>query len=592
MKISPAKIATRIAQDSKPGRKKAAALAPGGKPAPLEKYREKRDFKKTPEPGPKVPRRGGNSFVIQEHHARAHHFDLRLEIDGVLVSWAVPKGIPEDLVAKRLAVHVEDHPLEYGKFEGTIPQGNYGAGTVSIWDKGQWEPMDPENWRKDFEKGTLKFHLKGDRLNSPYLLARMNEEPNWMLKLLNPATHPLPTAKPNREIAGFISPQLARVVPSVPGGGDWIHEIKFDGYRLIAVQRGGVVTLFTRSGLDWTDRFQATAKHLAGVTGSDFVIDGEAVVFDEKGRSNFGDLQAALQSRRSGDITFMAFDLLHFDGLNLRDLPLSERTSKLAELLSEEPGPVRRSKVWPAAMGRDLFKQAAAAGLEGIISKNAKGRYIGGSRRDWTKSKARPRQEFVICGYTPPKGSLPAFGALVLASYENGKLIPRGRVGTGFSDKSREQLLRIFKPLRTKAAPFPSVDKEVEWLKPQLVAEIEFAEITRDGSIRHGSFVALREDEGLVYHTSASSSEYRTNHFGGPAATGFAGSCAGFAWATGGAALLLAPLLVLVVVWLYTVIFVFAACWFTHYGLAELQQLRDAEHTHLQSELFSESPTP
>ncbi|MES2440688.1 MAG: DNA ligase D [Verrucomicrobiota bacterium] len=472
----------------------AKKLPPKKAAAPLDRYREKRDFAKTPEPSDKPGRPAGHSFVIQEHHARSHHFDFRLEMDGVLVSWAVPKGIPEDIAAKRLAVHVEDHPLEYGKFEGTIPKGNYGAGTVSIWDKGEWEPMD-KNWRKDFEKGTLKFHLKGDRLDGPYLLARMKEEPNWMLKQLNPATHPLPISKPDREQARFISPQLARVVPTVPAGSEWVHEIKFDGYRLIAVQRDGEMTIHTRSGLDWTARFAETARHLSKITVKDFVMDGEAVVFDDKGRSRFGDLQNALQPGGKAEITFMAFDLLHFDGLNLRELPLSERIRRLAELVSEEPGPVRRSKVWPSAMGKELFKQAASAGLEGIISKNAKGRYVEGSRKDWAKSKSRPRQEFVICGYTPPKGSLPEFGALLMGSYENGKLISRGKVGTGFTDNQRERLRKTFQRLSVRTPHFETKDKNVTWIKPSLVAEIEFAEITRDGSIRQGSFLSLREDK-------------------------------------------------------------------------------------------------
>lgn len=467
---------------------------PSTEPVPLEKYRVKRNFGKTPEPAPKVPRRTGNSFVIQEHHARAHHFDLRLEMDGVLVSWAVPKGVPDDLAAKRLAVHVEDHPLEYGKFEGTIPKGNYGAGTVTIWDKGEWQPME-KDWRKDFAKGTLKFHLKGDRLDGPYLLARMKEEPNWMLKMLNPATHPPARVTTEREKPRFISPQLARVVPSVPTGKEWIHEIKFDGYRLIAVQANGKLTLYTRSGLDWTERFKKTARDLSKITSKDFVMDGEAVVFDEKGRSDFGRLQAALQPGSKEEITFMVFDLLHLDGLNLRDLPLSQRIERLGKLVGEEHGPVRRSKVWPAEMGKDLFKQAASAGLEGIISKNAGGRYIEGTRKDWVKSKSRPRQEFVVCGYTPPKSSLPAFSALVLGTYENGKLISRGKVGTGFTESQREKLLRTFEKLATPVAPFDFDEKKVVWLKPSLVAEIEFAELTRDGSIRQGSFISLREDK-------------------------------------------------------------------------------------------------
>ncbi len=473
----------------KPPAKKAAA--------PLEKYRAKRDFKKTPEPGANLAAKAGSSFVIQEHHARSHHFDFRLEMDGVLVSWAVPKGIPEDTAAKRLAVHVEDHPLDYGGFEGVIPEGNYGAGTVAIWDKGEWEPME-RTWRKDFADGTLKFHLKGKRLSGPYLLARMKEEPNWMLKMLNPATHPAPTARPNREDAKFISPQLARSVPTVPEGNQWLHELKFDGYRLVAVQRKGVLKLYTRNRIDWTERFASLAKRIAMLSNKDFVMDGEAVVFDEKGRSRFGDLQEALQNGKGGKIAYVAFDLLHLTGLNLRDLPLAERLRKLEEIVASETGSVRRSKVWAAEMGVDLFKQACKNGLEGIISKTAQGRYLEGARKDWAKSKCRARQEFIICGYTEPQGSLPAFGALVLGSFENGKLIPRGKVGTGFPDALRRRMLETFKPLVTGKAAFPSKESAVTWLEPELVAEIEFAEITHDGSIRQGSFVGLREDKAAA----------------------------------------------------------------------------------------------
>jgi bifunctional non-homologous end joining protein LigD len=313
------------------------SVSPSNPAVPLEKYQQKRNFKNTPEPGAKVPERAGKSFVIQEHYATRHHFDFRLEIDGVLVSWAVPKGIPDDLVANRLAVHVEDHPIEYGSFEGEIPKGNYGAGTVTIWDKGEWEPLEVD-WRKQYAKGILKVHLWGDRLNGPYLLARMKEEPNWMIKMLNPATHPIPSSskKVEREQAKFISPQLAQVVPSVPSGSEWIHEIKYDGYRLIAVKRAGELKVFTRSELDWTDRFKALAKHLSKISDKDFVLDGEAVVWDENGKSNFGDLQAALKGNGE-QISFVAFDLLHFDGENLRNLPLSERLKRLGELVSPRP---------------------------------------------------------------------------------------------------------------------------------------------------------------------------------------------------------------------------------------------------------------
>lgn len=481
--------------ETKKTARKKATQEPAASPAgdtPLVKYKEKRNFAKTPEPGPQVGECSGRSFVVQEHHARSHHFDFRLEIDGVFVSWAVPKGIPEDLVAKRLAVHVEDHPLEYGKFEGTIPKGNYGAGTVAIWDKGTWEPME-KGWRKDFAKGTLKFHLKGNRLNGPYLLVRMKEEPNWMMRLLEPSTHPQPTFEEERESPQFVSPQLAQVVSIVPRGSDIIHELKFDGYRLLIVKHQGKLTVHTRNGHDWTDKFKGLAKHLTEVSEKDFILDGEAVVWDEKGRSNFGDLQAALKGRPN-EVSFVAFDLLHYDGRNLRNLQLMERQKRLAKLVSEEHGVVRRSTVWPADMGPALYQQACELGLEGIISKKLSGIYRPGDRRDWTKSKCRLRQEFVVCGYTPPKSSLPAFSSLVLGTYENGKLIPRGKVGTGFSEKDRWEYLAMFKPLET-TKPLFETDGEVVWLKPKLVAEVEFAEITRDGSVRQASFVALREDK-------------------------------------------------------------------------------------------------
>ncbi len=432
-------------------------------------------------------------FVVQEHHARSHHYDFRLEIDGVLVSWAVPKGVPEDTAAKRLAVHVEDHPVSYGTFEGEIPAGNYGAGQVAIWDSGVWEPLE-KDWRRSFEKGKFKFVLHGKRLDGPFLLARM-KEPNWLLRMLDPATHPLPEpSAPESEEAAFVSPQLARPVPTVPSEKGWIHEIKYDGYRLIAVRRQGKVRLFTRKQLDWTERFAQVARRIEKLKGGDFVLDGEAVVFDDKGRSSFGALQAALKSGDGKHITFVAFDFLHDEGKNLRSLPLSERIERMAEIVPAGSGAIRRSEFWEAGKGPALFRQACELGLEGIISKQAHGRYQPESRRDWVKSKCRPRQEFVICGYTQPRNSCPAFGALVLGSYENGKLVPRGKVGTGFSDIQRRSLLKQMTPRSVERAPFPG-EKGVTWIQPDLVAEVEFAELTTEGSIRQGSFVSLREDK-------------------------------------------------------------------------------------------------
>jgi bifunctional non-homologous end joining protein LigD len=465
-----------------PARKRANAL---------EAYRRKRNFADTPEPKARKAKKAGRSFVVQEHHARSHHFDFRLDMNGVLVSWAVPKGPPEDLVAKRLAVHVEDHPLEYGKFEGEIPKGNYGAGKVAIWDKGVWEPVGSD-WRKEFKHGKLKFVLHGQKLSGTYLLARMKEEPNWLLRKLE---EDRPEAVTTREKPTFVSPQLARVVPSVPQGHDWVHEIKLDGYRLIVVRNGPNVRLFTRSGLDWTDRFQNLAKQLATLSKNDFILDGEAVVFDAKGRSSFGNLQNALQQGHGSKIDFVAFDLLHHAGENLRALPLSERLKRLEKLLPSETGRIRRSKAWLPGEGPGLFTEACRLGLEGIISKKITEPYREGSRNDWVKSKCRARQEFVICGYSPPKHAGLSFGALVLGSLEHGRLVPRGKVGTGFSIAKRHELFQIFQPLLTDKKPFDFPEKNITWVRPELVAEIEFAEITRDGSIRQGSFVALREDK-------------------------------------------------------------------------------------------------
>lgn len=463
----------------------------------LSKYKEKRNFGKTPEPGGKVAKKAGASFVIQEHHARSHHFDFRLEMGGVLVSWAVPKGIPEEKSAKRLAVHVEDHPLDYGSFEGEIPKGNYGAGTVKIWDKGVWQP-EGRSWRKDFETGKLKFFLRGTRLNGEYLLVR-TEEPNWILRKISDEAPADAPADLGRETAKFVPFQLAKVVPAVPAGSEWIHEIKLDGYRIQAVKSGGKLTIFTRNGHDWTDKFGALAKRLDGLSKKDFSLDGEAVVFDEKGRSGFGLLQEALGVRarfRPGvEISFVAFDILHFDGFNLRPLPLSERLKWLDKLGLTDSGSIRRSKIWTSDNGPDLFREACRLDLEGIISKKLSQPYAP-DLREWTKSKCRPRQEFIVCGYLPPKSSLPAFSSLVLGTVENGKLVPRGKVGTGFPDDLRRELLKKLAKLRTDTPAFKIEDRNVVWIRPQLVAEVEYAEITREGSVRQASFIALREDKG------------------------------------------------------------------------------------------------
>jgi bifunctional non-homologous end joining protein LigD len=459
----------------------------------LDAYQRKRDFSATPEPA-RGGAGGGWSFVVQEHHARSHHFDLRLEIDGVLASWAVPKGIPADPGEKRLAVHVEDHPLDYARFEGEIPSGQYGAGTVAVWDRGRWSPLE-RDWRKRFEGGKLKFRLHGNRLDGPYLLARMGAEPNWLLRKLEPERHrPAPPAALPRKQAGFIAPQLARPAAGIPEGTDWIHELKYDGYRIIAARHRGRTVLFTRTGLDWTARFGTLAARLEKLPGGDFVLDGEALVTDAAGRSDFGALQEALTQGGGEAIQYVAFDLLHHRGHDLRGLPLRERLDRLAALLPEH-GALRRSRTWAGDAGGELIDQACKLGIEGIISKRLSGRYRSGERIDWVKSKCRPRQEFIVCGYTAAGGGGEGFGALVLASMERGRLVPRGKVGTGFSSRTRKSLLGKMKPLVTRQPPFSPAPAGVTWVRPELVAEIGFAGLTREGSIRQGSFISLREDK-------------------------------------------------------------------------------------------------
>ncbi|GAA5483130.1 DNA ligase D [Haloferula sargassicola] len=465
---------------------------PAGSRSRLEAYRGKRDFSRTPEPAEDGPGKPGRAFVIHEHHARSHHFDLRLEMHGVLASWAVPKGVPERVGEKRLAVRVEDHPLEYGNFEGEIPKGNYGAGQVAIWDRGTWQPLD-KDWKRRLEKGKLKFQLRGGRLDGSWVLARMDEEPNWLLRRIQGSAAGTGSDVGGREKAGFIEPQLARTVASVPRGKEWRHELKYDGYRMIAVRTGDGTRLFTRSGLDWTDKFRELAADLDGLPGGEFVIDGEAVVFDGKGRSRFGLLQEALKGGRGG-IEFVVFDLLHLDGRNLRDLPLEERQRRLGGWIPEGSPRLRVSKSWSGDEGPSLFRESCRLGLEGIISKPADGRYLPGQRRAWVKSKCRPRQEFVVCGFTAPGGSRSGFGALVLGSYENGRLVARGKVGSGFTADTRGRLLEQLEPLATERKHFPDI-KDVSWVEPQLVVEVEFTELTASGSVRQASFVGLREDK-------------------------------------------------------------------------------------------------
>ncbi len=459
--------------------------------ARLREYERKRSRGRTPEPFGAAPGSGGDPiFVVQRHDARRLHYDFRLERGGALASWAVPKGIPREPGQRHLAVHVEDHPLEYATFEGEIPAGQYGGGTVEIWDHGTYELVEE---KKD---GGLTVRLAGERLRGTWTLvpARLDgDERNWLLLRKQDESAPSATAT-SREYA----PMLATLAPEVPPGDEWMHEVKWDGYRAIARLAGGEATLTSRRGNDLTGRFAHVARPLArAVRTPDCVLDGEVCALDEDGRSSFSVMQQG-----KGPLVYYAFDVLEVDGEPLVDLPLRERRTRLTELLDLRDGTVRLSEAFDD--GQALYEAAQAQGLEGVIAKKADSRYQPGRRtRDWLKVKTHGRQEFVIAGYTRGQGRRSGrLGSLVLAVNRGGELHYAGNCGTGFTEDEIEKLMRKLRPLERATAPFAVVPKmpkvkkaDVVWVTPKLVCEVEFAEWTHDGRLRAPSYKGLREDK-------------------------------------------------------------------------------------------------
>jgi bifunctional non-homologous end joining protein LigD len=530
--------------------------------AGLRTYRRKRDFTKTDEPAgaagarPKVARAGraGGLYCIQKHAASRLHADLRLELDGVLVSWAVPKGPSLDPKVRRLAVHVEDHPVEYGDFEGTIPKGEYGGGTVMLWDTGTWEPIggDP---REGLEKGELKFRLDGERLQGGWVLVHTRgsggeEENQWLLikerdeearpgeaDAWGPDDRSVSTGRTMEEITAGKKPRRraaragatgagaragededdrakARVPTSVPltlatltdkppEGDDWLHEIKYDGYRIAARVDGGGVHLLSRNGLDWTARFPGVAEALAALPSSGTWLDGEAVVFDERGVSDFGALQCALKEDPKA-VTYVAFDLLFEDGDDLRGLPLEERKRRLERLLKRGGrklhGVVRYGD-HIEGRGPAVLEEACLQGLEGLVAKRTGGAYAGRRTSSWLKVKCTRRQEFVVGGFTDPGGARSGFGALLLGVHDQaGSLRFSGRVGSGFDEATLARLSARLRELERTTPAFVDPPKGAQargahWTSPQLVAEVSFTEWTGDGQLRHPVFRGLREDK-------------------------------------------------------------------------------------------------
>jgi bifunctional non-homologous end joining protein LigD len=526
----------------------------------LKRYWKKRDFGVTAEPRGRKAKSAGWRYLIQKHAATRLHYDLRLELDGVLKSWAVTRGPSYDPADKRLAVHVEDHPLDYGDFEGTIPKDQYGGGTVMLWDTGSWEPVgDPH---RAYQAGRLKFRLHGEKLKGEWNLVRMGGraasegKENWLLiKSRDESAQPghgddvleeaisvktrrtmdeiatakdavwqsnragRKTAAPEKKarqrtvkrasalarlgakpatMPDFVPPKLATRVDHPPAGPGWLHEIKVDGYRIVARLQRGKVRLLTRTGLDWTSRFARIADAIKQLPAQSAMLDGEIVVLDERGHSDFAQLQQHLSEGRHDGMVYMTFDLLFLDGRDLRRLPLTERKAALRELIADDDGLARYSDHIDSD-GTEVYRHACAMGLEGIVSKQAGEPYASGRSTDWLKSKCREQQELVIGGFTEPALSARGIGALLLGYWRDDELIYAGRVGTGFNDKSGPDVRRRLEPLVRKTSPFadlPAVARRgAIFVEPELVCEVEFATWTKEGLVRQGSFIALRADK-------------------------------------------------------------------------------------------------
>ena len=459
----------------------------------LSEYKRKRDSTKTPEPfGGKKGKTKDPIFVVQRHDARSLHYDFRLERDGALLSWAVPKGVPLEPGEQHLAVHVEDHPLEYATFAGEIPKGQYGAGTVEIWDNGTYELLEEK------KNGGLTVRLHGRKLEGTWSLVPAHlggNEKNWLILRKRDDAAPAP-----RRSGQTYKPMLATLAADVPRGAGWTFEVKWDGYRAIATESGGETTLTSRNGNDLTARFLNVAKEIPkAVKTPDCVLDGEVCALDESGRSSFSAMQ---QGKAGTPIVYYVFDVLEIEGEPVVDLPLVERRKLLEGLLDRRNRIVRLSETFDD--GQALLDAAKQQRLEGIMAKRLDSKYLPGRRtRDWLKIKTHSEQEFVVVGYTKGTGRrASSFGALVLGYYVSSELVYAGNVGTGFNSKEIEKLLDKLRPLRRETPPFREVPKmpkvrknDVIWVEPKLVAEVEFAEWTHDGRLRAPSYKGLREDK-------------------------------------------------------------------------------------------------
>ncbi|MEO7933133.1 MAG: non-homologous end-joining DNA ligase [Chthoniobacterales bacterium] len=519
----------------------------------LKEYARKRNFQKTAEPdATSAPaKKGGHRFVIQKHAASRLHYDFRLEMGGTLKSWAVPKRLPYAKGEKHLAVHVEDHPIAYIDFEGTIPKGQYGGGTVMVWDQGTFEPIMTENAEKELAGGKLHFILSGQKLQGEWYLVRLRDGDEWLmikggedLKPLSKklddtsvlsgknmeelshgdriwqsketSTANVPVKKKAAKAAKaaplpkFVEPMKARLAAAAPHG-DWAYEIKFDGWRALALKGGSQTRLLSRNEKDLGAKFPEIMESVAALDAQDAIIDGEIVALDEQGRSSFQLLQAYDMGEERPQIFFYVFDLLQLNGRDLRGLPLAERKTQLEKLITDAPGVIRFS----ASLGSDaapLLVQAKKLGLEGLIGKKADSVYESGHRSGaWIKLKLVLEQEFVIGGYTEPAGTRKNFGALLVGFHKNGKLTYASKVGTGFNAKLLRSLHATFQKIASEDCPFVNLPekraskwgqtitasemKRCHWVEPVIVCQIKFSEWTRDEHLRQPVFLGLRDDK-------------------------------------------------------------------------------------------------
>jgi bifunctional non-homologous end joining protein LigD len=514
----------------------------------LEEYKRKRKFNETPEPAGEVKKHRGHSFVIQKHHATRLHYDFRLEMEGVLRSWAIPKGPSLNPAEKRLAMETEDHPIDYGDFEGVIPKGNYGAGNVIIWDNGTYEMVDPDTPEKGWKKGKLHFVLHGRKLHGEWVLVRGSREPRqWIFFKIRDEhastetditqTQPESIISGNlvdevgqttrtkqwvtpieRELERFemkkqgrspvpknIQPMLATLVEKPFNGESWLFELKLDGMRAVVVKDGSKVEMWTRNAKSLTPRFPTLASAVSSLPVDTAVLDGEVVALDESGRAHFGLIQPRIHLSRAKDIAeadrqipvyFYAFDLLYLNGYNLMKFPLIERKAVLRKLIPDNAGWIRFAD-HVEETGVEFFKAVEKHGLEGVVAKQKNSEYQQGRSKYWQKIKTLQTDHFVIGGFTPPEGSRKYFGALLLGLYRNGDLVHVGRTGGGFDDRTLAEVARTLKPLVTKRRPFKEVPAEVRtatWVEPKLVCEVRFNEWTSDKKLRAPIFQGFRDD--------------------------------------------------------------------------------------------------